>query len=156
MFNKYNANSKRWSFFSIFLFFIILSACRQKAVESPYLITKSVVEDTAMVVAAHPLAVRAGTDILRQGGNAVDAAIAVQFTLAVVYPRAGNVGGGGFMVIRKSDGQADALDYREMAPSAAHRDMYLDSLGNPVAEMSREGLLSVGVPGTVAGMEAAF
>lgn len=156
MFNKYYTNSKRWVVFPIFSIILILSACREKPVELPYSSTKSVVADSAMVVCAHPLAAKAGTEILQKGGNAVDAAIAVQFALAVVYPRAGNIGGGGFMVIRMDDGTADALDYREMAPSSAHRDMYLDSLGNPVAEMSREGHLAVGVPGTVAGMEAAF
>lgn len=156
MFNKYYTNSKQWLIFPIFLIILIFSSCREKPVVLPYSSTKSVVSDTAMVVCAHPLAAKAGTEILQKGGNAVDAAIAVQFALAVVYPRAGNIGGGGFMVIRLDDGTSDALDYREMAPSAAHRDMYLDSLGNPVAEMSREGHLAIGVPGTVAGMEAAF
>lgn len=156
MLNKYCTNSERWVIFPIFLIFIILSACRKKPVEPPYLVTKSVVEDTAIVAAAHPLAVDAGLKVLHQGGNAVDAAIAVQFALAVVYPRAGNIGGGGFMVVRMDDGETAALDYREKAPGAAHRDMYLDSLGNVISEMSKEGHLAVGVPGTVAGMEAAF
>ena len=109
-----------------------------------------------MVVAEHPLAAMVGEEILQKGGNAVDAAIATQFALAVVYPRAGNIGGGGFMVIRLADGTSDALDYREKAPAAAHRDMYLDGEGNVMEAVSKEGHLSVGVPGTVAGMELAF
>ncbi len=124
--------------------------------EPPYKITQSLVEDSAMVVAEHPLAAKVGLDILRQGGNAVDAAIASQFALAVVYPRAGNIGGGGFMVIRMNDGETAALDYREKAPLAAHRDMYLDEEGAVVEMRSQEGHLAVGVPGTVAGMALAF
>ena len=114
------------------------------------------VDDSAMVVTAHPIASKAGYDILRKGGNAVDAAIAVQFSLAVCYPIAGNIGGGGFMVYRHHDGTLDALDYREMAPAAATRDMYLDANGNAVAELSQNGALAVGVPGTPAGMYEAF
>ena len=155
MFNKYNAKMKQ----TIFLLYISISflviACKTSPKTVPYTVTQSLIADTAMVVAAHPLASQAGIEILRQGGNAIDAAIATQFALAVVYPRAGNLGGGGFMVIRTKDGAVDALDYREKAPLAAHRDMYLDSLGNPVAEWSQAGHLSVGVPGTVAGMVAA-
>ncbi|HFA48829.1 MAG TPA: gamma-glutamyltransferase [Bacteroidetes bacterium] len=109
-----------------------------------------------MVVAGQPLASKVGVEILRQGGNAVDAVIATQFALAVVHPRAGNIGGGGFMVVRMADGAADALDYREQAPAAARRDMYLDSTGTVVEQLSKVGHLAVGVPGTVAGMEAAF
>lgn len=109
-----------------------------------------------MVVAEHPVAAQVGKEILQKGGNAVDAAIASQFALAVVYPRAGNIGGGGFMVIHLADGTSDALDYREKAPAAAHRDMYLDGEGNVMESVSKEGHLSVGVPGSVAGMELAF
>lgn len=105
-----------------------------------------------MIVAAHPLAVRAGHEIFAKGGNAVDAAIAVQFALAVVYPRAGNIGGGGFMVLRKPDGATDALDYREKAPLAGGKNMYLDSLGAVIPDLSRAGHLASGVPGTVMGM----
>ncbi len=106
----------------------------------------------AMVVTAHPLASQVGIDILRQGGSVVDAAVAVQFALAVVYPSAGNIGGGGFMVIRQQDGRVYALDFRETAPLRAHRDMYLDSLGNVIPGRSLYGHLAVGVPGTVDGM----
>lgn len=109
-----------------------------------------------MVVAEHPLAAQVGKEILQAGGNAVDAAIATQFALAVVHPRAGNIGGGGFMVIRLADGTVDALDYREKAPALATRDMYLDENGNVEESLSKEGHLAVGVPGTVAGMEQAY
>src|SRR6478672_12886098 len=86
---------------------------------------------SAMVVSGHPLASAVGRDILQQGGNAVDAAVAVGFALAVVHPEAGNLGGGGFMVIRLKDGTVQTLDYRETAPSRATRDMYLDASGEP-------------------------
>jgi len=153
---------------AIFLIFVPLLAllvfsCKtDKGATSPaplipiYEYTKTIVDDSAMVATAHPIASKAGYDILRQGGNAVDAAIAVQFSLAVCYPIAGNIGGGGFMVYRHNDGTIDALDYREMAPAAATRDMYLDQNGNPIAEKSQNGALAVGVPGTPAGMYEAF
>jgi gamma-glutamyltranspeptidase/glutathione hydrolase len=108
--------------------------------------------EEAAVVTGHPLASAVGEAILRQGGNAVDAAIAVQFALAVVYPRAGNIGGGGFLVYRAKDGSSKALDYREQAPAAASRNMYLDSLENPIQGLSTQGHLAAGVPGTVAGL----
>lgn len=117
-----------------------------------YTIQKKVVADSGAVVSAHPLASQVGVAILRQGGNAVDAAIATQLALAVVYPNAGNLGGGGFLVARLADGQTVALDYREMAPGAAYRDMYLDSAGNVRGNYSLRGPLSSGVPGTVAGL----
>lgn len=120
-----------------------------------YPIEKEAVAEKAMVVSAHPLASEVGVAILKQGGNAIDATIAVQFALAVVYPRAGNIGGGGLMVIRNADGSTDALDYREKAPEAASRDMYLDTLGNVREGLSVAGHLASGVPGTVAGMWAA-
>ncbi len=107
-----------------------------------------------MVVSAHPLASEAGAEILRKGGNAFDAAIAVQYALAVVYPQAGNIGGGGFMVATRANGEKLALDFRETAPSAAHRDMYLDASGNANTDLSQNGSLAVGIPGTVAGLFA--
>lgn len=131
---------------------IFFQSCRENPPKPLYDIQKSIIGTQDMVVSPHPLASDVGQAILDQGGNAVDAAIAVQFAIAVVYPRAGNIGGGGFMVIRMKDGETAALDYREKAPMAAHRDMYLDSLGNPVDSLSRIGHLSVGVPGTVDGM----
>src|SRR5947208_2949299 len=105
----------------------------------------------AMVVTSHPLASDVGVDVLRHGGNAVDAAVAVAFALAVVHPVAGNIGGGGFMVVRNHDGTVHALDFPEAAPAAARRHMYVDSAGN-VLESSLTGHRSVGVPGSVAGL----
>ncbi|TKC60014.1 gamma-glutamyltransferase [Pedobacter hiemivivus] len=108
-----------------------------------------------MVVSANELASRVGLNILKKGGNAIDAAVAVQFALAVVYPNAGNIGGGGFMVYRGASGEMNSLDFRETAPAIASRDMYLDSVGNPIVDKSLEGHLASGIPGSVAGMVAA-
>src|SRR3989475_8782585 len=105
----------------------------------------------AMVVSAHPLASQAGVDILKQGGNAMDAAIAVGFSLEGVLPDAGNIGGGGFIVQRTVTGDVSALDYREAAPSGASHDMYVDSVGK-VTNKSEVGHLATGVPGSVAGL----
>lgn len=105
-----------------------------------------------MVVSAHPEASEVGVAILKKGGNAVDAAVAVQFALAVVYPNAGNLGGGGFMVYRSAKGEINALDFREKAPASAGRDMYLDSAGKPIVTKSLFGHLAAGVPGSVDGM----
>ena len=115
-------------------------------------IVRSAKIDSAMVVSAHPLASEIGKSILMKGGNAIDAAIAVQFALAVVHPSAGNIGGGGFMVIRLNKGDCFTLDFREKAPSKAHRDMFLNDSGLIVERLSLDGVLSVGVPGTVDGM----
>src|SRR3989441_7262903 len=112
---------------------------------------RSVAAEHAMVVTSHPLASDVGVDVLRRGGNAVDAAVAVAFALAVVHPVAGNIGGGGFMVVRNHDGTVHALDFREAAPAAARRHMYVDSAGN-VLESSLTGHRSVAVPGSVAGL----
>ncbi|MBG15296.1 MAG: gamma-glutamyltransferase [Crocinitomicaceae bacterium] len=109
-----------------------------------------------MVVSAHPLASEIGKSILLKGGNAVDAAIAVQFALTVVHPSAGNIGGGGFMVVRFNDGSHTSLDFRETAPALASKDMYLDDKGNVIDRLSLDGHLAVGVPGTVDGMYSAF
>src|SRR5215470_5438447 len=117
-------------------------------------IQKKVVCENGAVVSAHPLASKIGLEILKQGGNAVDAAIATQLALAVVYPDAGNLGGGGFMVARLANGKLLALDYREMAPLHADRDMYLDESGNVQEGKSVDGHLSSGVPGTIAGLFA--
>lgn len=112
---------------------------------------KTITTDSASVVTAHPLASAVGKDVLQQGGNAIDAAIAVQFTLAVVYPGAGNLGGGGFMVVHTSEGESNSIDFRETAPTAANRDMYLDEDGNVIPRKSLDGHLAAGIPGTVAG-----
>ncbi|HTI05081.1 MAG TPA: gamma-glutamyltransferase [Gemmatimonadales bacterium] len=109
----------------------------------------------AMVVSAHPLASAAGVEILKQGGNAIDAAVAVAFALEVVLPDAGNIGGGGFIVHRTAAGEVTALDYREAAPAAATHDMYLDAAGNPT-DKSVVGHLAAGVPGSVAGLHEAW
>jgi gamma-glutamyltranspeptidase/glutathione hydrolase len=106
----------------------------------------------AMVVSVHELGSRAGVDILRAGGNAIDAAVATGFALAVVYPQAGNLGGGGFMLIRLADGRTHFVDYREKAPAAATADMYLDPQGNVTENASVVGYKAIGVPGSVAGM----
>lgn len=150
------------TFFSFFLFSLSFQAFLPSmgyAQNAPspqlYEISKSSIADRAMVATPHPIASQVGLDILKKGGNAIDAAIAIQFAIAVVYPRAGNIGGGGLMVIRTKDGKFNALDYREKAPSKAHRDMYLDSIGNVVPRLSIDGHLAAGVPGTVAGMVAA-
>src|SRR5450755_4744497 len=109
-----------------------------------------------MVVAQESRAARIGVEILRQGGNAVDAAVAVGFALAVTYPRAGNIGGGGFMVIHLTkDNHDTTIDYRETAPAAATAEMFLDAQGEPDPAKSRDSALSVGVPGTVAGLALA-
>jgi len=106
----------------------------------------------AIVVSVHELASQAGVEIMREGGNAVDAAVATGFALAVVHPAAGNLGGGGFMLIRMADGKAHFVDYREKAPAAAKPDMYLDAQGNVIEGASEIGYKSIGVPGSVAGM----
>ena len=116
--------------------------------------TKIVKVNKAAVVSAHSLASDAGLQMLKKGGNAFDAAIATQLALAVVYPGAGNLGGGGFLVAHTAKGKNIALDYREKAPARATRDMYLDSAKNPITKLSMEGQLASGVPGTVAGLFA--
>ena len=116
----------------------------------------AVLAPNGMVVAQESRAARIGVDILKRGGNAVDAAVAVGFALAVTYPRAGNIGGGGFMVIHLAkDNRDTTIDYRETAPAAATPTMFLDGKGNPDPKKSRESGLSVGVPGTVAGLALA-
>jgi len=113
---------------------------------------KAVHARNGAVVSAHSLASKVGVEVMKKGGNAFDAAIATQFALAVVYPGAGNIGGGGFMVARTQKGELISLDYRETAPSLAHKDMYLDSLGNIIAAKSLRSPTSSGVPGSVAGI----
>lgn len=110
------------------------------------------VKQKGAVVSAHPLASEAGAKMLREGGNAFDAAIATQLALAVVYPQAGNIGGGGFLVATTPEGKYLALDYRETAPSKASFDMYWDKKGNANTDLSQNGRLAVGVPGSVSGM----
>ncbi|WPP50850.1 gamma-glutamyltransferase [Catalinimonas niigatensis] len=141
---------KHFVHFIVPVFFLVLSCAPEVPTEEPAPI--GLIADSAMVVSAHPLASKVGADIMKKGGNAVDAAIATQFALAVVYPAAGNIGGGGFMVIRNADGSTDALDYREKAPLAGGRDMYLDEDKNVIEDLSTKGHLAAGVPGSVDGM----
>ena len=105
-----------------------------------------------MVASTSPIASQIGVDVLRQGGNAIDAAVAVGFALAVTWPSARNLGGGGFLLYRAADGTSEIVDYRERAPLAATPDMYLDASGTVVEGLSTEGYLASGVPGTVAGL----
>jgi len=119
-----------------------------------YIVVKSGTFNSASVTSAHPLASMVGAAIMKQGGNAFDATIATQFALAVVYPGAGNIGGGGFTLARKKDGSLIGIDYREAAPAKATRDMYLDAAGNAQDALSQNGHLASGVPGTVAGIFA--
>lgn len=121
-----------------------------------YSVVKSGTFNRASVASAHPLASMVGAAIMKEGGNAFDATIATQFALAVVYPGAGNIGGGGFTIARKKDGTLIGIDYREAAPSKANRDMYLDAAGNVQDALSQSGHLASGVPGTVAGIFATY
>jgi gamma-glutamyltranspeptidase/glutathione hydrolase len=121
-----------------------------------YSINKNKIITKAAVVSAHPLASQVGVAIMKQGGNAYDAAIATQLVLAVVYPGAGNLGGGGFLVSHTWQGKSFTIDYREKAPLQANRDMYLDKNGNAQTDLSQNGHLAAGVPGTIAGLAATF
>src|SRR5258705_4631544 len=113
--------------------------------------------EQGMVVAQEKIAARLGADVLRRGGNAVDAAVATGFAMAVTYPRAGNIGGGGFMIIHSAQRQADvAIDYRETAPGAMTRDIFLGPDGKPDTAKSCDSALGIGVPGTVAGLTLAL
>ncbi|VFS62741.1 Gamma-glutamyltranspeptidase precursor [Kluyvera cryocrescens] len=109
-----------------------------------------------MVASVDAMATNVGVEILKQGGNAVDAAVAVGYALAVTHPQAGNLGGGGFMMLRTKDGKTTAIDFREMAPEQASRDMFLDSQGNPDSKKSLISHLASGTPGTVAGFSLAL
>ena len=140
----------------LLLLLVLLAACRQEPPRLDYAPNTSATYATAAIAGPHPLATAVGEDVLRRGGNAIDAAVAMQFAMAVVYPRAGNLGGGGFLVYRDADGTASALDYREQAPKKADRDMYLDEEGNVIPGLSTLGHRAVGVPGTVAGIGAMY
>ncbi len=137
----------------IVLYFFVLQ-CTAQINPYNYHSQKKVVCTNGAVVSAHPLASKVGVQILKQGGNAFDAAIATQLALAVVYPGAGNIGGGGFLVAHLKNRKNIAIDYREKAPAKASRDMYLDSAGNPQMHLSQDGHLAAGVPGTIAGLFA--
>ncbi len=135
----------------------LLFSCRQQAtVEQLPEKVEGVLAKNGMVVTAHPLATQVGIDILKKGGNAFDAAIAVQYALAVVLPKAGNIGGGGFMVARDAQGNKYALDFREKAPLAATPTMYLDENQEVIPDLSIKGHKAAGVPGSVAGMDEIY
>jgi len=138
----------------LFLGILILTRCSVKPEKKAagYIEGSDIITDSGAVVSAHPQSSRIGLTILKKGGNAIDAAIATEFALAVCHPEAGNIGGGGFMLIRTSDGKTDVIDYREKAPSGSSRDMYLDKSGNVIPGSSTDTHLSSGVPGTVDGM----
>ena len=138
--------------FSILTAIALLVSCRNTPTEKQPTPEKGVVAAHAMVVSAKEEASQIGLAILKKGGNAFDAMIATELALAVAYPNAGNIGGGGFMVYRLANGEKGALDYREKAPAKAHRDMYLDKNGKVIADKSTLGALAVGVPGTIAGI----
>jgi gamma-glutamyltranspeptidase / glutathione hydrolase len=129
--------------------------CQSGPPEAPPLHAEAVAAHDGMVVAQEARAARIGVDILRQGGNAVDAAVAVGFAMAVTYPRAGNIGGGGFMLIHRADGGDVAIDYRETAPQGIHVKSFLDAQGDADPNKSRDSALAIGVPGTVAGLALA-
>jgi gamma-glutamyltranspeptidase/glutathione hydrolase len=109
-----------------------------------------------MVASTSEIASRVGVEIMQRGGNAIDAAVAVGLALAVTWPPAGNIGGGGFMMIRRANGDTEIIDYRERAPLAATREMYLDKKGDVIKDASTVGFRAVGVPGTVAGLSLAL
>ena len=136
---------KKKSLLIIAVFTLLFCACKKDK-------NVGFIAEKAMVVAAREEASKIGAAILQKGGNAYDAMIATHLALAVVYPVAGNIGGGGFMVYRNNDGTTGALDFREKAPITAHRDMYLDSVGNVIKNKSTLGAFAVGVPGSIAGV----
>lgn len=148
--------AKNLLYFFLLTFICVSCSHQQKVNPYQYQTNKELVVKKGAVVSAHPLASEIGVKILRQGGNAVDAAIATQLALAVVFPAAGNIGGGGFTIIHLNNGKDIAIDYREKAPGKAFRDMYLDSAGNPLLNLSQDGHLASGVPGSVAGIFEAY
>ena len=138
--------------FSVLTAVVLLVSCQNSPAKKQPDPEKGVLAPHAMVVSAKEEASQIGLAILKKGGNAFDAMIATELALAVAYPNAGNIGGGGFMVYRLGSGERGALDYREKAPAKAHRDMYLDKNGKVIANKSTLGALAVGVPGTIAGI----
>ncbi|MFQ5639912.1 MAG: gamma-glutamyltransferase, partial [bacterium] len=137
-------------FFSLVLIVLFFDVVQVYAKKWP------VYAKNGMVVTTDRIASEVGVAILRKGGNAIDAAVATGFALAVVHPAAGNIGGGGFMVIRLADGTTVAIDYREKAPKAAHENMYLDENGQLLRGLNHNGYLAIGVPGTIAGFTLAL
>lgn len=138
--------------FTVILMAIMLYSCNSQPIQEH---SYGVIANNAMVVSAHPEASRIGKEIMQSGGNAIDAACAVELALAVSYPAAGNIGGGGFMVIRFDDGTVASIDYREKAPAGASKNMYLDENSEVIPGLSTDSHLAVGVPGTVMGISTA-
>jgi len=145
-------NSFELSYFKILILFCLLLF----RIEVIYPSKFPVIGKNCMVVTANEIASKVGMEVLKRGGNAIDAGVAVGYALAVVNPSAGNIGGGGFMVIRLSDGRATTIDFREKAPGKSSPNMYLDEDGNVILGLSTFGYLAVGVPGTVAGLSMAL
>ncbi|WCO03464.1 gamma-glutamyltransferase [Psychroserpens ponticola] len=141
------------TYVALLILLLSISACKKEQIQVHK--KRGLITENAMVVTARKEASQIGSAILKKGGNAFDAMFATEMALAVVYPYAGNLGGGGFMVYRLADGETGALDYREKAPLAAHKTMYLDENGNVIKDLSSVGVHSVGVPGTIAGIFAA-
>ncbi|WP_418603801.1 gamma-glutamyltransferase [Hwangdonia sp.] len=142
-------------FISLFLIVFLIISCKKSGASlTDKTSKKGLITQKAMVVSARVEASKIGSDILKKGGNAFDAMVATELALAVSFPYAGNIGGGGFMVYRKNNGEIGSIDYREKAPLAATKDMYLDADGNVIPEKSTLGAMAVGVPGTVAGVFA--
>jgi gamma-glutamyltranspeptidase / glutathione hydrolase len=137
---------------SLIRFFTLCSLCTVLAVSATAAPLRPTHAPHAIVTSVHELASRAGVEMLRSGGNAIDAAVATGFALAVVHPQAGNIGGGGFMLFRTADGKSHFIDFREKAPAAATANMYLDAQGNVVKDSSQVGYKAIGVPGSVAGL----
>src|SRR5579864_2740490 len=154
--------NRRQLFATILLGFACLTSAtaqdlhRSVYVPAPPGSVHSIPAEHGMVVAQEKISAQVGAEILRRGGNAVDAAVATGFAMAVTYPRAGNIGGGGFMVIHLRDGKDVAIDYRETAPNATSAQIFLGSDGRPDAAKSRDSALGIGVPGTVAGLALAL
>lgn len=138
----------------LLLFFLLISQYGLGQFTDINIVKEIRTKNKGLVVSAHPLASEAGAKVMKMGGNAYDAVIATQYALAVVYPQAGNIGGGGFLVGVTNKGEKFTIDFRETAPAKANRDMYLDSKGNAITDWSQNGHLAVGVPGSVAGFFA--
>jgi len=137
---------------TILILSVFYGCSGKRSVNNSTIEGRNIITDSGMVVSAHPESSRVGIAILRKGGNAIDAAVATEFALAVCYPEAGNIGGGGFMLVRTADGRTDLIDYREKAPLQASGDMYLDASGSVVEGLSTETHMASGIPGTVDGM----
>ncbi len=133
---------------------LVISQCAFAQFTDINIVKEIHAKNKGLVVSAHPLASETGAKIMKMGGNAFDAAIATQYALAVVYPQAGNIAGGGFLVGVKNNGEKLTIDFRETAPEKSSRDMYLDKKGNANTDLSQNGRLAVGVPGSIAGFYA--